>query len=157
MTVCDYETALSRNCTSWSLPVQALPAVVSGSVWLTLCLLPAPTRVSPPAPFGAVAQPVLFSPAMYRLQLSQPSPGHAAVGSLLLQAPGVLGLDVHPSVSGYYQYCRSAVPKVQLLNVALVFRSVARPMWFRRSPANPACRAASRLSAHISRRGSRTC
>ncbi len=64
------------------------------------------------------------------------------------------GLDVHPCV---YQHRRSAVPKVQRLDVALVAHPVrGTSVWFSSSPAHPA-RRASRLSAHISRRGSHTC
>jgi hypothetical protein len=81
-----------------------------------------------------------------------PVPGHAAVGSLRLQAPGAQGLAVHPCLSASlvrgpegpaarYRKCSPSYP----WDVA-----------YGSSPANPA-RRASRLSAHISRRGSHTC
>jgi hypothetical protein len=56
-----------------------------------------------------------------------------------------------------YQYRRSAVPKVQRLDAALVAHPVrGTSRMVRRSTANLA-RRASRLSAHISSRGSHTC
>jgi hypothetical protein len=125
--------------------MQARPAVVSSFYLLQ--------PVSVHLPHSVQWRSPLFSPAMYGLQRSQPGP-RTCNGRLMTPAAGWRGASMSIPT---YQHRRSLARRsIGAMSHAQPIRSVARPAWFRRSPAHPA-RRASRLSAHTSRRGSRTC